>query len=187
MEDFNKCHENFIKHRQPSKTAVQIARWLWMGVVGVIAIADLATYLCSKSDAVLHFMNPFVDFMDGITSARRMASKSNYPDVASVYYSIIIFIVPLCAVCFVMYACFVKAWFKDPYSLKKRLLRPFAALFFAVIVVGFFLSMEGQDARQLHVGTSFQTLLSMGWTVFAGMGVLIGHIAIDLWKIITGR
>jgi len=53
------------------------------------------------------------------------------------------------------------------------------------LIIGYFISEHGQDARLFHVGTSFETLLLCGGVGFGVCGVMLGSAIIDVWKIAT--
>lgn len=157
-------------------------------IAAVLILAASITYLCAHSQAWLNVVNPFVDFMDGFASTRRMGSGSNYPELSAVYYSITIFVTPLAMAWYIAYSYFPPMWWvASPYSTRKKLGRFFVVIFFLAIVVGYFISEKGLDSRLFAVGTSFKALLLYGWIGFGGMGALLGNVAIDVWKIVTNR
>lgn len=154
----------------------------------VLILAASITYLCAHSQAWLNAVNPFVDFMDGFASTRRMGSGSNYPELSAVYYSIAIFVTPLAMAWYIAYSYFPPMWWVSGiYSGWKKVRRSIVVCFFIAFNIGFFISAEGQDSRLFHVGTSFEKMLLYGWLGFWACGVSLGVIIIDAWKIVTNR
>jgi len=165
-----------------------VAHILAACIAAVLILAASVTYLCAHHQGLLDVVNPFVELMDSLFSTRRMGSKSNYPDLSAVYHSFAIFAFPISAAWYIAYSYFPPAWwFAGTYSTTKKLTRTCAVMFFLTMIVGYFVSETGQDARLFHVGTSLETLLLFGGIGFGVCGVMLGNAMIDVWKITTDR
>lgn len=74
-----------------------------------------------------------------------------------------------------------------PYTLKQRLLLPWAAIFFLGLSIGGVIAFRGQDTRYIHFGTDVLQLVFLGWTYPLIAGVLAGMSGVILWKSLSGR
>lgn len=154
----------------------------------VIATAIIITLAANSYPSVIVWLQPFVDSVDGLLSTKRMASKSKYIEIASIYYSFVVFVLPLS----VLYT-FIKIYFPPLWDLGQRypFRERFVGLFSSMFLMSFaaltIYSMTGQDIRYIEIGSSLPQMVFIGWMLFAFCGFLFGFGLVALWKAISGR
>jgi hypothetical protein len=126
--------------------------------------------------------------MDGLFHTKRMASQSSFVKIASIYYSVAIFVLPLSVIYTVIKIYFPPLWnLGVKYPGRKRFAGFFVAIFIMAFSVLVICSMKGQDLRYIELGSSLVQMMAFGWMLFAFCGFLFGFGLIVLWKVVSGR
>lgn len=160
--------------------AERVANCCLFGGIALAATAALVAWLASRDASIYAFSQTLVDVLSFIP-ARRWAERSDYPELASIYYLIVSPLIVVTLVgCIAKFGFPIKHRFPVNVEMGTRVKAILASLFFGAVGPVVLALLHGADWRYFHWGTNFAELMAFGWVLFACIGMAIATGLIGL-------